>query len=87
MQVSDSIQIAEGHSIEIGQSTWNESAISVRDRYVTRNGGFSPRSSSEIPLEDVEHIVHFLAEGNHLSSQVCARLIQVLSTSIERQLS
>ena len=44
------------HTVQIGQSSWDDSEISIRNRY-DRNGHFSPRSSSEIPIGDIPLLV------------------------------
>ena len=85
MNVNDVVNLGDGHLIEIGDATWDESSISVRNRYPTSNGGFSPRSSSEIPLGDVEHIVRAVGERDLLEIAECARIIEVLSASISRR--
>lgn len=54
MKVEKVIELGNGHKIEFGKASWNEQATSLRNRYPTKNGGFSPRSSSEIPIEDVK---------------------------------
>jgi hypothetical protein len=57
MKVEKRIDLGQGHSIEFGKATWDPNSISIRNRYPTSTGGFSPRSSSEIPIEDVKLIV------------------------------
>ena len=85
MKIDHTKELNHGHKIEIGSATWNESARSVRDRWPTANGGFSPRSSSEIPMESLPEIIEFAATHNELSIQDCCRLISALSDSIKRQ--
>jgi hypothetical protein len=73
-----------GHRIEFGRSTWNLDEWSVRNRYPTRNGGFSPRSSSEIPLRDIQLIVAALAEQDRIEPQALVAMIEVLAASLAR---
>jgi len=54
MKVKKTIELGSGHKIEFGRATWDDKAISIRNRYPTSTGGFSPRSSSEIPIEDIK---------------------------------
>ncbi|MUP40133.1 hypothetical protein [Labilibaculum euxinus] len=54
MKVTKTIELGNGHKIEFGSATWDNKAISIRNRYPTSTGGFSPRSSSEIPIEDIK---------------------------------
>lgn len=87
MQVRRTIDLGEGHSIEIGTPTWDESGnqTSIRSRYPTSTGGFSPRSSSELPLADVRHITVAAAEEDLLSQREIAEMIEALSSSLLRQ--
>jgi hypothetical protein len=57
MHVKKVIDLGNDHKIEFGAATWDKNSVSVRNRYPTSTGGFSPRSSSEIPIEDVKIIV------------------------------
>jgi hypothetical protein len=54
--------IDERHSIEIGWSTWNPEAVSIRNRYNQENGRFDPKSSSEIPIDDLPDLVRVALE-------------------------
>ena len=85
MNVRETVNLGNGHRIEIGDATWNETQTSVRNRYPTANGGFSPRSSSELPLEDIEIIVTTVAQKDLLDISACARIIEALSASLVRR--
>ena len=85
MDVEDVVDLGDGHSIEFGRATWNTEAQSVRNRYETRSGGFSPHSSSEFPVEDVEPIAIETARRDLLSPNSAAVIIQALAESIVRQ--
>ena len=85
MKVEDSEHISEGYSIEWGQSSWNENDRSIRNRYKTSSGGFSPRSSSEMPIGDLEHLVVESAKRDYLEPEVAARMIEALAGSLGRQ--
>ncbi|MBL8600479.1 MAG: hypothetical protein JNK72_01000 [Myxococcales bacterium] len=74
-----------GHSVEVGAATWDANARSVRNRYTTASGGFSPRSSSEVPMGDLAPMIELVAENDELSVADCARIIKALSESIVRQ--
>ena len=86
MQVRKTIDLGGGHSIEIGTPTWDESGdqTSIRSRYPTSTGGFSPRSSSELPLDDVRHIAVAAAEEDLLSQTEIAEMMIALSNSLLR---
>lgn len=85
MKVTKTKDLGNGHKIEIGKATWDEDKISVRNRYPTSTGGFSPRSSSEIPLNDVPKILSTVIDENLLSPKELADLICKMSESIKRQ--
>ena len=85
MRVTDTVKIDQGHSIEFGYSTWDDNAMSVRDRYLTSSGGFSPHSSSEIPLGAIPDIIIETAKRDLLDVQTTARIIEALAASISRR--
>ena len=85
MEVRESINLGNGHLIEIGGATWDKNATSVRNRYPTSTGGFSPRSSSEIPLDDIESLAIAVGERDLLEVSTCARIISTLAASIARR--
>jgi len=85
MDVQDTVDLGQGHLIEFGRATWNPEDRSVRNRYPTSTGGFSPRSSSEIPLLDLEPLAIETARRDLLSSAAAARIIEALAASIARQ--
>ncbi len=85
MKVTDSVRLDERHSIEFGYSTWDETSMSVRDRWATSTGGFSPRSSSEIPLGSIPDIMIETAKHDLLDVQTTARIIEALAASIARR--
>jgi len=85
MRVKDSVPMGNGHSIEFGEATWDPSTQSVRNRYDTPNGRFSPHGSSEIPLSDLVPILTETAKRDLLDIPSAAQIIEALSTSIIRQ--
>jgi hypothetical protein len=85
MNVTDKVQLSENHWIEFGHATWNPADLSVRDRWATRSGGFSPRSSSEIPLGSVPDIIIETAKRDLLDVPTTARIIEALVASIARR--
>ncbi|GAH76301.1 unnamed protein product [marine sediment metagenome] len=87
MNVIDSLEIGDGHIIEWGHSTWDPAAVSIRDRYPTATGGFSPHSSSELPIQDLEHLVTAASNWNLLDSHSMARMIEALAVALRRHMS
>lgn len=87
MNVRDMIDLGDDHHIEIGDATWDDSEISIRNRYPTSNGGFSPHSSSEIPLSDLESILAAVAERDLLDGAATVRLIEALAASLSRRIA
>ncbi len=86
MDVTNSIEISDGHTIEWGRSTWDHEAVSIRNRYRTATGGFSPRSSSELPIQDLEHLVTAACNWNLLDSQSMARMSEALAIALRGSL-
>ena len=85
MKVEQGIDLGKGHSVEIGAATWDAKDRSVRNRYQTASGGFSPHSSSEVPVGDLVPMLELVAKCDELSVAQCARIINALSASILRQ--
>lgn len=85
MDVHDTIDLGNGHLIEVGASTWDPNSMSVRNRYPTTDGRFSPHSSSEIPLWDLEPLLSVVAKHDLLPPETAAKMIRSLAESIERQ--
>jgi len=85
MEVRDKVDLGDGHLIEIGDATWDGSHTSIRNRYPTSTGGFSPRSSSEIPIGDIEYLTIALADRDLLDVSSCARILAALASSLVRR--
>ena len=85
MDVQYTLDLGDGHLIEIGESTWNPRARSIRDRWPTSTGGFSPRSSSEVPMSSLLPMLTFAAQHDELSTAECAEIIEHLAASIRRR--
>jgi len=86
MNVQHTLNLGGGHLIELGESTWDpQNARSIRDRWPTSTGGFSPRSSSEVPIESLVPMLNFAAQHDELSAAECAEIIIALADSIRRQ--
>ena len=84
MEVEYAKDLGNGHRIEIGRSTWDETERSIRDRWPTSTGGFNPRSSSEVPMPSLLPMILFAAQHDELSVAECAEMISHLATSIMR---
>ena len=84
MKVQDTIDLGDGHLIEIGDASWDGSQTSVRNRYPTSNGGFGPRSSGEIALGDLPAIVTTVAQRDLLDVATITSLIAALTASRDR---
>ncbi|MBN2528474.1 MAG: hypothetical protein JXR76_18950 [Deltaproteobacteria bacterium] len=88
MDVRKTIDLGNGHCIEIGTATWDdgEKQTSIRNRYPTAKGGFSPRSSSEIPRYDIKHITIAAADDNLLKIIEITEMIAALSDALSRKI-
>ena len=86
MNVQHTRNIGGGHLIELGESTWNpQNERSIRDRWSTTTGGFSPHSSSEVPMSSLVPMLTFAAQHDELSAAECAEIIIALADSVKRQ--
>ena len=82
---SKTLHIAPRHSIEVGDSSWDDSETSIRCRYDLPNGRFSPHQSSEVPLHDLQPMLEVAGKHDLLEPAMCAAIIEALSASIRRQ--
>lgn len=87
MKVQHVIQMSHPqHTIEVGDSSYdNGSERTIRNRWDTPSGGFSPHASSEIPVSDVEHIIEAGARYDELEVKACLRMIAALTASVLRR--
>ena len=86
MDVHDTVDLGEGHLIEFGQATWDAAQTSVRNRYPTSTGGFSPRSSSEIPITDIVPVAVETLRRDLLDIQQTMQILQAAVHSLHRRL-
>ena len=85
MNVQDKTELGNGHLIEIGAATWDNSQKSVRTHHPSSNGGTSPQRYSEISLGDLGAIVDAVAERDLLDVVTISRLIEALVASLARR--
>jgi hypothetical protein len=86
MNIQHVLPLGGGHSIEIGDSTWDKTDRSIRNRYDDpTTGHFSPHSSSELPMDDLVLLAKFAAQYDELTASQCAEMIMALAESIKRQ--
>lgn len=86
------------HSIEIGIPTWAKGkpppppgtprSHSCRDRWVTANGGFSPHSSSEVPIdESLPHMVWHCANHDEFTLPDLLYMGKAILASVARRMT
>jgi len=85
MIVHHTVDLGEGHLIEFGAATWDESQTSIRNRYPTSTGGFSPRSSSEIPIRDMVRLTIETFRHDLMTIREATDIIRAAAEFIERQ--
>lgn len=73
------------HSLEFGDATYDNVSPVIRNRYDNANGVFSPRASSEVPLEDFVEMCRFAGEEDIFSTPELAVMLKYLSESLSRQ--
>lgn len=71
------LDLGGGHKIEFGKASWDETKTSIRNRYPTSTGGFSPRSSSEIPIEDLPVLIIEALKKGYINSIEIKNIIKV----------
>jgi hypothetical protein len=77
--------LGDGHSIEVGGSTWDANETSIRNRYSTVKGGYNVAASSELPIEDTFLLVKTALEEDLYPPARLAELIGTISGSLKRQ--
>ena len=87
MNVQHTLNLGNGHRIEIGEATWDpNNDRSVRDRWPAASpSGFNPHNSSEVPMGSLVSMLKFVAQHDELSAAECAEIIMALADSIKRQ--
>jgi hypothetical protein len=87
MKVEKVIHINESHSIEIGKSTWDSSEQSLRNRYDQQNGKFDPKSSSEIPRNDLILIIRESINNDLLTGAELVETLEIIINKLKRIIS
>ena len=85
MKAQETIDLGDGHQIEIGKATWDETQTSVRNRYLDSTQNVNSRRSSEIALADLSPIFKVIAERDLLDVATTTELIQTLAASLARR--
>jgi hypothetical protein len=67
MNVKKAIKISDLHSIEWGESTWDDNDFSIRNRKNREDGGFNQSASSEIPWYNFNEMILLSIENNQFS--------------------
>ncbi len=84
MKVERTIELGDGHKIEFGKATWNENAVSLKNSYPTSNGGFSPSSSSEIPIEDIKVIVKESVKNGYIPNPELIEIAELCIAALKQ---
>jgi len=79
--------VGKGHSIEFDNSTWDKKQKSVRNRYTTAKGGFSPHSSSEMPITDVASMAIQTLNRDFLSLNDALAVLDAAVRSVRRKVT
>ncbi len=86
MKPKDRINLSKDHSIEWGESSWdNGSDFSIRNRFDNNsNGGFNIRGSSELPWHDFNTMILESIKRNHFTeSDITNILIEIAKNRIK----
>jgi hypothetical protein len=84
MKVQHAKKLEPHHSLEIGGATWDENSVSIRNRYDLADGRFSPRQSSEFPIDDLVDIVEFVSEVGALGKDAWVSIAKAALTALEK---
>ncbi len=71
------VDLGGGHKIEFGKASWDNTKTSIRNRYPTSTGGFSPRSSSEIPIDDLPILIKEALKKGYINAKEIKTIIKV----------
>jgi hypothetical protein len=82
MNVKHSVQLSDLHSIELGEATWDNNAVSIRNRYDLDSGKFSRHNSSEIPINDLPGLVKFACEHQALTESELKIMLKAIVLSL-----
>lgn len=83
MDVKSKTKRNNGHSIEWGNSTWDENEKSIRNRYDnTETGRFNKSGSGEIPWNDFKQMISESIKGNEFSNAELAEILKNISTKL-----
>ena len=90
MEVKDSIQINDNHSIEWGNATWTKDEaeedkdFSIRNRFNKDDGGYNHTGSKEIPWWDFNSMIIESIKRNHFSKEELANILKEMAEHIEK---
>ena len=84
MKVKENTKPLNGHSIEWGDATWNDSEKSIRNRYdnVT-TGKFNKSGSGEIPWEDFKLMIKESIKRDKFNNQELGEILDEISTNLK----
>lgn len=82
MNVADKLVIDSNHSIEWGESTWDEDDFSIRNRFDSDEGRFNKAGSSEIPWADFNQMILESIRRNHFTSNQIAEITREIGNFI-----
>lgn len=83
MNVKDKFNNINGHSIEWGESTWDASDFSIRNRYDnTTTGKFNKAGSGEIPWEDFKLMIKQSILKGKLNNTEIAEILTDIAKSL-----
>ena len=92
MDVKFKVPLTDQLSIEFGIATWTKDAPvdeqewSVRRRYNGETGRFSPRGSSEVPINDMPMMMIECMKRDYIPTSQLLKILNEVSLSLTRQL-
>lgn len=76
-----------GHTIEVGPSSWDVEDFSVRNRFTNAAGRFNKAASGEIPVYDIHHLVEVAADRDYLEIPAMISMMKSIISALERKAS
>lgn len=85
----ESIIIDTEHSIEFGEAPWDPNVEVIRRRKNNSSGGYDPRSSSTIPINegflDIAHLVNYCLDRNKIPDNDMRSIYKALLASAQEK--
>ncbi|CAM3540262.1 hypothetical protein [Aequorivita lipolytica] len=83
MKPKDKKPLSSNHSLEWGESTWDSTEFSIRNRYEKASGGYNQAGSSELPWDDFKIMLKESILRNHFSNIELGEIMDDISAKLK----